>query len=382
MSASVIFFKQNAATHPDQLQQVQVDKMSTDPNNVAGPSMALSPAVNSSSSKKIIDDHHMEYLLKSSVLTRRQGIIKIGSSKLSALSIILASLSGFMAVKDPAWCEEAAFSNRILRMDETEPVNLFEIHDTNTYSGLVYVPKEVAQQDRSNSDAPPKKFPVLFILHGAGKNELNVWNLANMKGEHGGLAPSLLASKQAPRELYENFVVIAPYARGKASFYEEPRSKILQFIEFSLSTDGGGAQGIDLDKVDTDCKFLLGFSDGATLGVELMTTRKFAAGVFCAYGFTGKLPQLALERLKGIPMWIFHSADDVIFPVKCSDQLIQDLRAINKDEDYIIRYMRYDEDPEKLGDRSPFKGHLVGIAASKNNDVYKWLLSIQEQSKK
>jgi hypothetical protein len=193
--------------------------------------------------------------------------------------------------------------------------NIFEINDPNTYSGLVYIPPADEMRSHDTHDTSSvkrrKKFPVLFVLHGAGKNELDTWNLANIQGEHGGLAPSLLASNQAPKELYENFVVIAPYSRGKASFYDEPRSKLLQFMNFSLSRDGGGAQGgIDLDVVDVDCKFLFGFSDGATLGVELLTTKKFVAGVFCAYGFTGKLPSLALERLKGIPMWIFHSADD------------------------------------------------------------------------
>jgi len=181
--------------------------------------------------------------------------------------------------------------------------SMIEINDPDTYSGLVYVPKSA-----SNNNG--KKLPILFVLHGAGKNEKDVWNLANVNGEHAGLIPSLLASGQAPPELYENFIVVAPYSKDKASFYEEPRSKLLQFMRFAISADGGGAQGVDVNIIDLDRKFLFGFSDGATLGVEIMTTRKFAGGVFAAYGFTGRLPKLALERLKGLPMWIFHSADD------------------------------------------------------------------------
>mmetsp|Transcript_3890 Transcript_3890/g.7485 ORF Transcript_3890/g.7485 Transcript_3890/m.7485 type:complete len:161 (-) Transcript_3890:227-709(-) len=154
-------------------------------------------------------------------------------------------------------------------------------------------------------------------------------------------------------------------------------------MNFSLSQqDGGGRQGIDLDKVDLDCQCLFGFSDGATLGVELMTTRKFVAGVFCAYGYTGKLPSLALERLKGLPMWIFHSVDDGIFPIKCSDQLVRDLRFINGDKKDIIRYTRLDQDPrvlhQGLTSTSPaLRGHMIGmIMASKDKEVYEWLLSI------
>jgi len=242
--------------------------------------------------------------------------------------------------------------------------SLFEINDPDTYSGLVYIPKTMRKEE---------KFPVLFVLHGAGKNEQDVWNLANIKGEHAGLIPSLLASGLAPPELYENFIVVAPYSKGKASFYEEPRSKLLQFMKFAISADGGGAQGVDVSSIDLDRKFLFGFSDGATLGIELMTTGKFAGGVFAAYGFTGKLPKLALERLKGIPMWIFHSADDVIFPVACSDQLVRELRAENTASD-IIQYSRFDNDQE--GFKGSVKGHSTGITASKDKEIYNFLLSL------
>jgi len=241
--------------------------------------------------------------------------------------------------------------------------DLFEVYDPQTYPALIYVPKS---QNK-------KQFPILTVLHGAGKNELEVENLANINGEHSGLAPSLLSSGLAPPELYENFIVIAPYSKGKASFYEEPRSKLLQFIQWACSSDGGGSQGIDVNKMDLSRQYLMGFSDGATLGVELMTTKRFRGGIFAAYGFTGKLPALALDRLKGIPMWIFHSSDDVIFPVKCSDVLVKDLRAVNEDKD-LIRYSRFDEDQE--GFTGSVRGHSTGITASKDPEVYRWLLSL------
>lgn len=189
-------------------------------------------------------------------------------------------------------------------VDVTGGGRLFEINDPQTYSAIVYTPKY------TDSQQGKEKYPVLFILHGAGKNEKDVWNLANVKGEHSGLAPSLLQEGKAPVELYDNFIVITPYSKGKKSFYEEPRSKLLQFMSWSIRCDGGGAQGIDCDRIDREKTYLFGFSDGATLGIELMTTGKFGAGIFAAYGFTGTLPQLALERLKGTPLWIFHSKDD------------------------------------------------------------------------
>ena len=105
-----------------------------------------------------------------------------------------------------------------------------------------------------------------------------------------------------------------------------------------------------------------------------MTTKTFAGGVFAAYGFTGKLPSLALERLKGKPMWIFHSADDVIFPVSCSDRLVNELRNVNTKANDIVRYTRFDKDQE--GFTGSVRGHSTGITASKDKEIYKWLLSL------
>jgi predicted peptidase len=294
---------------------------------------------------------------------------------------------------------------------------LTEVNDPQTYPALVYQPEPkptpdleegvVASTNNMNNNNN-NKLPVLVVLHGAGKNELDVWNLADIRGEHAGLIPSLLASGKAPPELYENFIVIAPYSIGKASFYDEPRSKLLQCIRWACDShttstaspqqgSGNGTtstnkdiksvtvQGIDTDRMDLSRVYLFGFSDGATLGIELMTTRKFAAGIFAAYGFTGKLPKLALERMQDLPMWIFHSQDDVIFPVKCSDQLVKDLRAMNinsntnantgkGNDTSIVRYSRFQQDQE--GFTGSVKGHSTGITASRNPEVYKWLLSL------
>jgi predicted peptidase len=234
------------------------------------------------------------------------------------------------------------------------------VNDPKTYSALAYAPK-------TDDGTQP---PLILFLHGAGKNEQDISNLANPNGEHAGLLPSLLVTGMAPKELTENFAILAPYSFGKRSFYEEPRGKILSFLDWASSAAGreAGYPSFDPNRI-----FLFGFSDGATLGVELMTTKRFAGGVFAAYGFTGELPDLALERLKGLPVWIFHSADDVIFPVSCSDKLVLSLKQVNQRKD-LIRYTRFEQDPE--GFTGSVRGHSTGITASKDPEVYKWLLSL------
>jgi hypothetical protein len=73
------------------------------------------------------------------------------------------------------------------------------------------------------------------VLHGAAVNANGVWGLANPKGEHAGLAPSLIAAGRAPPPLAERFAMVAPFvsskagiAAGRQSFYEEPRGKLLR----------------------------------------------------------------------------------------------------------------------------------------------------------
>ncbi len=114
----------------------------------------------------------------------------------------------------------------------------------------------------------------------------------------------MIASGTAPQVLLDNFAVVAPYSQGKRSFYEEPRQKLLQFIDWVCSDAG---QQAGCPKVDTNRIFLFGFSDGATEAVELLTTGQFRGGIVAAYGFTGTLPSRATDRLKDVPIWVFHS---------------------------------------------------------------------------
>mmetsp|Transcript_22657 Transcript_22657/g.51923 ORF Transcript_22657/g.51923 Transcript_22657/m.51923 type:complete len:169 (-) Transcript_22657:274-780(-) len=168
--------------------------------------------------------------------------------------------------------------------------------------------------------------------------------------------------------------MIAPYSEGMRSFYEEPRKKLLDFLSWALSDAGREAGCPSSDVIDANRIFLFGFSDGATVGVELLTTGRFAGGVFAAYGFTGSLPNRAKELLKGIPVWIFHSKDDVIFPVKCSDNLVLALKEVNSVNSDIVKYSRFEKDQE--GFTGSVRGHSTGITASKQQAVYEWLLSI------
>lgn len=243
--------------------------------------------------------------------------------------------------------------------DASPQERLNVVRDPKTYSAVTFTPN-------SMNEAPK---PLLVVLHGAGKNDKDAWALTDIRGEHAGLVPSLIATNSAPSELTENFVVVAPYSQGKRSFYEEPRSKLLDFVRWFCSEAGrkSGCPPCDSDRI-----YLFGFSDGATVAVELATTRMFRAVAIAAYGFSGTLPDLALDRLRGVPFWVFHSQDDVIFPVQYSDKLVSTLRRSG--DSSLIRYTRYERDQE--GFTGDVKGHSVGITASKLGEMYSWMLSI------
>ena len=274
------------------------------------------------------------------------------------------AVSLFASSSVPATAKASA-SGGAAALFDSAPVSaaansLVEVTDPATYSALVYEPP----QSRG------KKLPLILVLHGAGVNEAGVWSLADPMGEHAGLAPSLLAAGRAPPELADNFAVVAPYAAGKRSFYEDPRKKLLAFVDWVVSPAGRAA---GCPNVDPGRVFLVGFSDGATVGVELATTRRFAGAVIAAYGFTGELPSRAAQLLADVPLWIFHSADDVIFSVDNSDKLVRTLQRTARTG--AVRYTRFDVDQEGFTGR--VRGHSTGITATKDPEVYRWLLSLQ-----
>ena len=77
--------------------------------------------------------------------------------------------------------------------------NLFEVNKPQTYIALAYTPKK-------RIDA------ILIVLHDASKNELDISNLLNIRGEYSGLAPILTAAGKYPPELYNDVIGISPYS--------------------------------------------------------------------------------------------------------------------------------------------------------------------------
>ena len=117
--------------------------------------------------------------------------------------------------------------------------------------------------------------------------------------------------------------------------------------------------------------------------MELATTRQFNGVVLCSYGFTGILPKMAIERLQGIPIWVFHSTADDVYDIKCSNQLVESLLAYDGALDVFgtdtIKFTRLlpQQSKNEGGNGEGFEHVRSALVASKNNELFTWLLSLQ-----
>jgi len=286
------------------------------------------------------------------------------------------------------------------RRRQTREGSLYVVSDPNTFSALAYSPPPPSQEQQSSTpgnDTPLPPPPLILVLHGAGRNgDTDLFReLADLRGEHAGSTiPALIASSTsttagdgsgnhnneavvtAPSNLLSSFAVLAPYSgKGTTSFYELPRRSVLDFVDWARRSD-------ECPEFDPSRVVVWGFSDGATVAVELLTSGKFAAGVVCGYGYTGsKLPQRALERLAGVPVWVFHSQDDTVFDIRNSDRLVEQLLVLPQQSSDLISFTGSKQASSKQIVRytrlkaGTSGGHVgAGVAAARSPQVYDWLL--------
>lgn len=236
------------------------------------------------------------------------------------------------------------------------------IEDPNSFRALCHVPR--------NLDAKSLPLPLLIYLHGAGENgaSKDVWAVAASKHKTEGTPPELLSCGTATADLADGFIVIAPHSkRGwirevTAANRAEPLLRFMDFLAVRMGVPGSGVPTFDTQRV-----YVTGHSDGATAALKAATTGRFAAclAVSCGGG-------VEATQLRGVPVWLFHGANDVILPVRCSDTLSAALLKVNGEEGPArMRYTRYDVAPPASGRAA---GHLPYMAY-KDAEVYRWLLS-------
>lgn len=216
------------------------------------------------------------------------------------------------------------------------------------YPYTVYVPREF---DRS------RRWPVILFLHGSGE-----------RGDDG-VRQMQIGAGAAIRSHPERVpaIVVLPQALAETRWLGEPAAAAMAALERSVEEFHG----------DRDRVYLAGLSMGGygTWHLALANPRRFAALVVVCGGLLPHETTTAVQRspltmaaadpyafvaraLRGVPVWIFHGADDRTVPVDESRMMAAALRAEGAD----VRYTEY-----------AGVGHDAWTRAFGEADLWTWL---------
>ena len=222
---------------------------------------------------------------------------------------------------------------------------LKEVRDPSTYTALVYTPPDTT--------AP---VPMLLYLHGAGECGSKIWGII-AEGASGTPPVELHFGRGLPA-LAEQFCVVAPQSTGGWQ-----AAKVAKFMEWLLK---GGAKDGAVPQIDPSRCYCTGHCMGGSGALDAGTTGLFAAIAPVAPGGGDT------AHLKGVPCWLFHGANDVVLPVRCSERAYAALRSLNGEE--LVKLTVYENAPDPPGYPSS-TGHAATIPAYATVELYAWLLS-------
>src|ERR1044071_2145079 len=194
---------------------------------------------------------------------------------------------------------------------------------------LLYLPKEYGVAER--------KWPLMLFLHGAGERSgplsvVKKWGPPR-RVDHGDDLPFMIASPQCPE---------------KESWAQPSEQQLLIGLLDHLAKNF---------KVDKDRIYLTGLSMGGYGSWRLAADHpeRFAAVVPICGG--GKVEDA--EKLKHLPIWVFHGTEDKAVPVQRSIEMVE---AIKKAGGTQIRFTALEN-----------IGHNSWEAAYATPELYEWL---------
>ena len=198
---------------------------------------------------------------------------------------------------------------------------------TNTVRYLLFLPCTYALRDS-------KKWPLILYLHGSTEKGTDVDMM-----RRNGLPAYLQQEPDFP------FVVISPQLSPERDRWDPDQLRLLL------------ASVIPKLKIDRQRIYLTGWSLGATGTWE--TAMRFP-GMFAAIApVAGDVDARQAALLKGIPIWVFHGAEDENVPISESIQMVEALRLFGVD----VRFTVYKD-----------CGHESWISAYSNPALFQWFL--------
>ncbi|KAF2959219.1 MULTISPECIES: prolyl oligopeptidase family serine peptidase [unclassified Thermotoga] len=219
----------------------------------------------------------------------------------------------------------------------------------------LFVPKDVN---------PDRKYPLVVFLHGAGERGTD--NYLQVAGNRGAVVWA-----QPRYQVVHPCFVLAPQCPPNSSWStlftdrknpfnpEKPLLAVIKIIRKLL----------DEYNIDENRIYITGLSMGGygTWSAIMNFPELFAAAIpICGGGDVSKV-----ERIKDIPIWVFHAEDDPVVPVENSRVLVKKLAEIGGK----VRYTEYEKGfMEKHG----WDPHGSWIPAYESQEVVEWLF---EQSR-
>lgn len=186
-------------------------------------------------------------------------------------------------------------------------------------------------------DKGNQAWPLVLFLHGAGESGRE---LAKVK-MHG--PPKLVAGgKKFP------FILVAPQSPGMG-WNPDALNALLDDVMAKY-------------RVDHDRVYLTGLSMGGGGAWTLAAAHpeKFAAvAPICGAFRSPEGPKAMAEKLKGLPIWVFHGAKDNVVPIARSEEMVNALKDLGAD----VKFTVY-----------PEAEHDSWTETYDNPEFYEWLL--------
>lgn len=191
-------------------------------------------------------------------------------------------------------------------------------------------------------DIPLKRWPLLLFLHGTYECGTDLALLRD-QGPQGAIA----RGRALP------FIVVSPQCPKGSSWSTEKLRRLLEQVEM-------------LYRVDPQRIYITGLSMGgfSTLQLAASFPEKFAA---IAPLSAGETPEIA-ERLKTVPTWFFHGADDTIVPARHAAAVAERMEALGAEVKLTIQPGVGHEGWNKIYDDPAlydwFLQHVFGVTTS------------------
>jgi predicted peptidase len=196
------------------------------------------------------------------------------------------------------------------------------------------------------NDKADQKWPLIFFLHGSGESGSDV----NQVKKHG---PPKIIENTPRSSVATQFIVVSPQCPDAGRGWK-PEDLILLLDDVQAKY-----------RVDPDRVYLTGLSMGGFGTWDLATAYpdRFAAiAPMCGGGNPARA-----NRLRKLPIWIFHGGADPTVPVRLSEDMAEALKKLNAD----VTFTKY-----------PGVGHDCWTQSYNNAELYRWFLSHKRSEEK